>query len=509
MKILTNLDLLKNELQNAVLQPLAIAPSSPKQGQFYYNSSDNFVYIYNGSAWTPVGVVYNQESNTGIVITGLSNTGGVTTTNVVNLTLTGYNPVESGYVTAGMTFQQALAALDEAVKNAVAGGGEVNQNAWSYIQIPVQSTNSTEEVDGVKSPVTVSATTKTDTFTIASGDQWIIVNGTDASKVITLGHKFSGVTNGQYGTTTSIPQINVDIAGHITSVSNVEIVGAQYITGLTSDAQEQLNSKIPSSEKGAPNGVATLGEDGLVPSAQLPSYVDDVVEAYIVGETPLQSDWLSTSQSGPALTPETGKIYVIISEGEYQNQQYRWGGTVYVLCNPSDVNSVNGKTGIVTLTQDDIGPGSTYTQFAITDKSKLDGIASGATANTITLNGSENPTPTFYAPVDSGTQNQILVSNGNNHAPIWQNAPEAFHKYTAQNTELVASGGSWTWTIDSSTHGISNNSMLIQVYEVSTGALVFTDVSVNQGNYTVTIVINDVNNIGTLTANTYQVVIIG
>lgn len=509
MKVLTNLDLLKNELQNAVLQPLAIAPSSPKQGQFYYNSSDNFVYIYNGNAWTPVGVVYNQESDTGVVITGLSNTGGVTTTNVVNLTLTGYNPVESGYVTTGMTFQQALAALDQAIKNAIAGGGEVNQNAWSYIIVPSQSTNNTVPVETNNSPVSIDASNKTDTFTIESGDQWIIVTGEEASKTITLGHKFSGVSSGQYGTATSIPQINVDVAGHITSVSNVEIVGAQYITNLTSDVQEQINGLIPATEKGAPNGVATLGEDGLVPSAQLPSYVDDVVEAYIVGSTALQADWLSASQGGPALTPETGKIYVIMTSGQYQNKQYRWGGSVYVLCNPSDVNSVNGKTGIVTLTQDDIGPGSTYTQFAITDKNKLDGIASGATANTITLNGSENPTPTFYAPVDSGTQNQILVSNGNNQAPTWQNAPESFHKYTAQNKRLSASGGSWSWAIDSSTHGILSNSMLVQVYEVSTGALVFADVSINQGNYTVTIVINDVNSIGTLVAGTYQVVIIG
>lgn len=509
MRFLTNLDLLKNELQNAVIQPLAIPPSSPKEGQFYYNTNDNFVYIYDGESWGPIGVVYNQESATGAVITGLSNDGTVTTTNVVNLTLTGYSPVESGYVTAGMTFQQALAALDEAVKNAVAGGGEVNQNAWSYIQIPVQSTNSTDEVDGVTSPVTVTATNKTDTFTLASGDQWIIVNGTDASKVITLGHKFSGVTNGKYGTATSIPQINVDIAGHITSVSNVEIVGAQYITNLTSDVQEQINGLIPATEKGAPNGVATLGQDGLVPSAQLPSYVDDVIEAYIVGGTPLQAGWLSATQGGQPLTPETGKIYVIMTEGDYQNQQYRWGGTVYVLCSPSDVNSVNGQTGIVNLTQDNIPAGSTYTQFAITDKSKLDGISAGATSNSITLNGTSNANPTFYAPTDSGTQGQILVSNGTNQAPTWQNAPESFHKYTAKNAQLTASGGSWSWVIESSTHGIASNSMFIQVYEVSSGALVFTDVSVNQDNYTVTITINDVNSIGTLVAGTYRVVIIG
>lgn len=509
MKLLTNLDLLKNELQNAVLQPLAIAPNTPKQGQFYYNSNDNLVYIYNGSSWIPMGVVYNQESNTGVVITGLSNNGNVATTNVVNLTLSGYNPVEEGYVTNGMTFQEALSALDTAIKNAVSGGGEVNQNAWSYIQIPVQSANNTDEVDGVVSPVTVAATTKTDTFTIASGDQWIIVNGTDASKVITLGHKFSGVTNGQYGTATSIPQINIDVAGHITSVSNVEIVGAQYITGLTSDAQTQLNSKIPLSQKGQPNGVATLGSDGLIPSTQLPSYVDEIIEAYIVGQTPLAADWLSTTSGGQPLTPATGKIYVIVSPGQYENEQYRWAGTTYVLCNPSDVNSVNGQTGIVVLTQDDIEPGDTYTQYSITEQTKLAGISAGATVNNITLNGQSNQNPSFFAPTTAGTSGQILQSNGSNQAPTWINVPQSFKKYIATNPQLNASGGSWTWSIASSTHGILNNGIIVQIYIASTGEFVMADVNVNPSNYNITITINDVNAQNTLNAGTYRAVIFG
>lgn len=87
---------------------------------------------------------------------------------------------------------------------------------------------------------------------------------------------------------------------------------------------------VPVDTIGQPDGIASLDATGKVPASQLPSYVDDVVEAYVVGETPLAADWLSETDSGEALTPEADKIYVIISEGEYQNQTYRWGGSQYV-----------------------------------------------------------------------------------------------------------------------------------------------------------------------------------
>ena len=511
MNSLVSINLLKNELQNAVIQNLAVAPTAPKEGQIYYNTTDKFIYRYDGTSWGPIGVVYNQASTTGAVITGLDNSGNVTTTNVVGLTLTGYTPVDGGYVAANMTLQQAFAALDTAVKNAVAGGGEVNQNAWSNITIPKQSTNTTTEAAGQNTAATISATSKTDTFEVASADAWIHVAANTDAKKINIGHSFSGAKSGNYGDTTHVPAITVDNAGHVTSAVSTEIQGVKYLGKVTSDVQDQLDAKIPASEKGKANGVATLDTNGTVPSSQLPSYVDDVIDAYVVGSTALATDWLSKTEGGTALTPEKDKIYIIVGPdgSQYLNQQYRWSGSTYVLCNPSDVNSVNGKTGIVVLTQDDVAPGTTYTQYSKADKARLDAMEDGATKNTITMNGANTPNPTFYAPTSAGTSGQVLISNGTGQAPTYQDMPEAFHKYIGTNSTLTASGGAFTWTIDAGTHGIPNNGIITQLYEVASGAQVIADVSVNSTNYTITVTINDTDNAGTLNAGVYRIVAFG
>lgn len=55
MNFLSNINLNKNELQNAVMHPLASAPSSPKAGQIYFNSIEKEMYQYDGTQWKKFG----------------------------------------------------------------------------------------------------------------------------------------------------------------------------------------------------------------------------------------------------------------------------------------------------------------------------------------------------------------------------------------------------------------------------------------------------------------------
>ena len=103
-------------------------------------------------------------------------------------------------------------------------------------------------------------------------------------------------------------ETNTIIETHIADKNNPHEVTKEQI-GLgevTNDAQ------VKRSEMGVAGGVATLDQEGKVPSSQLPSFVDDVIEVATLDELPT--------------TGEAGKIYVT----KDTNLTYRWSGSKYV-----------------------------------------------------------------------------------------------------------------------------------------------------------------------------------
>lgn len=266
MKILTNLDLSQNEIQNAIMQPLAAPPANPKLGQIYFNSIDLTLYLWTGEKWIPVPTKLSQLEN------------------------------DSKFITAKDVPEGAAASTTTPKMNGTAAVGSEKAFARGDHVHPKDTSKLNTDGDGSNVTVAFEAAAKREAP--VSGEKLSVLLG----KVLKFFSDLKTVAfSGSYK----------DLSDKPTIPSAAADVGA-----------------IPATEKGAAGGVAELDSGGKVPANQLPSYVDDVVDAYIrTGATALGADWLSKTSGGAAMTPESDKIYVILSEGEYQNKTYRWNET--------------------------------------------------------------------------------------------------------------------------------------------------------------------------------------
>lgn len=165
----------------------------------------------------------------------------------------------------------------------------------------------------------------------------------------------------------SVGRLSAQIIPSVPTATQINNWNTAYNWGNHANAgyatTAQLGLYIPLSQRGAANGVATLDAAGLIPTTQLPSYVDDVIEGAS----------LAVINALPANEKQTGKIYVTTDT----NKSYRWSGSVFVEISSGAVQSVNGQTGVVNLTYSDVGASAvnhTHTIAQVTGlQSALDG----------------------------------------------------------------------------------------------------------------------------------------
>ncbi len=137
-----------------------------------------------------------------------------------------------------------------------------------------------------------------------------------SSKITGLGTAASVNTGTAQG---NVPVVQADgklLVSLIPSLTGTYVPVSRTINGKPLSANVTLSATdvgaIPASMLGAASGVAELDSSGKVPSDQLPSYVDDVLEY--------------DSKTAFPGTGEAGKIYV----AKDTNLTYRWSGTAYV-----------------------------------------------------------------------------------------------------------------------------------------------------------------------------------
>ena len=191
----------------------------------------------------------------------------------------------------------------------------------------------------------------------------------------------------------SVGTLNQSTTGNAATSTKLQTARTISLTGkvtgsVSFDGSANASIATAITGLGAANGIATLDSNGQVPSTQLPSYVDDVLEYANVAAFPT--------------TGETGKVYVETTG----NTTYRWGGTAYVKITSGEVSSVAGKTGVVTLTKSDVGlsnvDNTSDASKSVASASKLTTVR---TINGIAFDGTSNITiaDSTKAPISSPT----------------------------------------------------------------------------------------------------------
>lgn len=269
----------------------------------------------------------------------------------------------------------------------------------------IQGTNVTLTTDTTNRTITVAATDTTYSAATTSTAGLMsaadktkldgIATGATANTGTITGIKMNGASKGTSGVVDlgTVITAHQDISGKVntsTTVNGHALTGNVTVTKSDVGLSNVTNdSQVKRSEMGAASGVATLDSNGKVPSTQLPSYVDDVIEAYYKAADGKFYTTLSSGTYSGAITGETGKIYVDLST----SRTYRWGGSAYV--------EIKASPG----TLDDITDGSTYVRMTSAERTKLSGIATGATANTGTI-----------TKVGNTSSGAVTVSSSNNTA---------------------------------------------------------------------------------------------
>nr|DAH50589.1 MAG TPA: tail protein [Caudoviricetes sp.] len=224
--------------------------------------------------------------------------------------------------------------------------------------------------------------TRVDNIVSAGGEPNVITAITAGGAAVSVTNKTAAIPA---ATTSAYGVVKVDNAVNDTSTNPVQ---TKAVKAAITDAIANA-AYIPTSQKGANSGIAELDANGKVPSSQLPSYVDDVIEGYKSGADFFED---SAHTAAKKITGETGKIYVDLST----NVTYRWSGTAYVEISASLALGETESTAY----RGDRGKVAYDHSQAAHARTDATAVASSTTNGNIKINGTETKVyshPTYTA----------------------------------------------------------------------------------------------------------------
>ena len=263
VKYLSSIDLNKNELQNAKVHVLASAPSNPQEGQIYYNSTDNKLFFYDGSAFVDAsGDIKSVATSTSTTLQITDSTGpNPSIATVTGAVTNGGTALATGdqiydFVTASTT---SIAALGAVASNVTIGNASsVTVSVSGDLTVPGDLT-----VNGTTTTVNSTTVTVDDPVFTLGGDtapssddnkdrgiEFRYHDGSNAKlgffgfddstgnfTFLTAATNSSEVFSGTKG---NLDINGISLAGSITSVDGAAPTNGQILIGHTSNGDMQL-----------------------------------------------------------------------------------------------------------------------------------------------------------------------------------------------------------------------------------------------------------------------------
>jgi hypothetical protein len=318
----SSIDLNKCELQNAALQNLASHPSTPVEGQVYYNTGDDQIKLYANGAWVALasGSVSSAADD---ITTGDGAVSIATSTGNVTIDSQDAELILDGHT--GITLQNASGdiLIDSAADIVLDAAG----NDFSFKSADTEFlrvTNSTG--DAIIKPI---VDAKDIIFQQRDGDEVARIedNGTFnvvADKLAINGTAITSTAaelNILAGVTSTAAELNI-LAGVNTSAAELN-----YVEGVTSDIQDQLDDKAPLASPtftGTVGGItsAMVGLGSVDNTSDVGKPISTATQTALNAKAPLAGPTFTgtvTIPSGASITAPTGLVKGDVGLGNVDN----------------------------------------------------------------------------------------------------------------------------------------------------------------------------------------------